>query len=193
MSRVTIAVPQFRPRKGALKANLDRIAELLAESVTLDPRPQVVVFAETVLSGYFVEGGVREMAMTVGDLAEALEARFRAKVTDGAPIDVIIGFYETLDGTLHNSAACISLHPDGPARVVHVHRKNFLPTYARSTPRGDARPCSSARTRGIRSRGRSPRSMARRRSSCSPPHPRAAPPPATTGCRGRGVWRGGSG
>lgn len=130
MSRVTIAVPQFRPRKGALKANLDRIAELLAEALTLDPRPQVVVFAETVLSGYFVEGGVREMAMTVGDLAEALEVRYRAKVPDGAPVDVILGFYESLDGTLHNSAACISLRADGPARVVHVHRKNFLPTYA---------------------------------------------------------------
>ena len=130
MSRVTIAIPQFRPRKGALKANLDRIAELLAESLTLDPRPQVVVFAETVLSGYFVEGGVREMALTVGDLAEALEVRYRAKVTDGAPVDVILGFYESLHGTLHNSAACISLRADGPARVVHVHRKNFLPTYA---------------------------------------------------------------
>jgi NAD+ synthase (glutamine-hydrolysing) len=130
MSRLTIAIPQFRPRKGALQANLDRVGELLAESAALDPRPQVVVFAETILSGYFVEGGVREMALTVDELAGELEARYRARVTDGAPLDVILGFYESLEGTLHNSAACIALRPDAPARVLHVHRKNFLPTYA---------------------------------------------------------------
>ena len=59
MSAVTIAIPQFRPRKGELEANLDRIVDLIAESASLEPRAQLVVFAETVTSGYFVEGGVR--------------------------------------------------------------------------------------------------------------------------------------
>lgn len=130
MPRLTLAIPQFRPRKGALDANLDRIGGLLAQAAALDPRPHVVVFAETVLSGYFVEGGVRDVAVTAEALAEALDARYQERVKDGAALDVIIGFYESLGGTLHNSAACITLHADHPARVRHVHRKNFLPTYS---------------------------------------------------------------
>ncbi len=130
MSAFTVAIPQFRPAKGDVQGNLDRIGALLAEAAALDPRPQVVVFAETIVSGYFVEGGVRELALTVEDLTTELEARYRHDVTDGAPLDVILGFYESLHGTLHNSAACIALRADEPARVLHVHRKNFLPTYA---------------------------------------------------------------
>ncbi|HET8770864.1 MAG TPA: NAD+ synthase [Gemmatimonadaceae bacterium] len=130
MSAFTVAVPQFRPTKGDVPGNLDRIGSLLAQAAALEPRPQVVVFAETILSGYFVEGGVREMALTVEELTAELEARYRHDVTDGAPLDVILGFYESLHGTLHNSAACIALRADEPARVLHVHRKNFLPTYA---------------------------------------------------------------
>lgn len=130
MSVFSIAIPQFRPRKGDVQANLDRIGTLLAEAAALEPRPQVVVFAETVLSGYFVEGGVREMALTTEALVTALGAQYRAHVTDGAPMDVILGFYESLHGTLHNSAACIALGGDESARLLHVHRKNFLPTYS---------------------------------------------------------------
>jgi NAD+ synthetase len=125
---ITIAVPQFRPRKGELAANLDRIAQLVAEAAALEPRPRVVVFAETVTSGYFVEGAVRELALTAERLVEEIGSRHAASGVSGA-MDVIVGFYESLDGTLHNSAACIALG-DGEARLLHVHRKNFLPTYA---------------------------------------------------------------
>ena len=130
MTAVTIAIPQFRPRKGDLEGNLDRIGELLGQAAALDPRPSVVIFAETVLSGYFVEGGVREMAIPVEQLVAAVEARHRANVGDDEPMEVILGFYESLHGTLHNSAACIALGGGAPARLVHVHRKNFLPTYS---------------------------------------------------------------
>ena len=129
MSAVTLAIPQFRPRKGDLGGNLDRIAALVLEAAALEPRPRVVVFAETITSGYFVEGGVRELALGADDLVAALDARLAGPDAPHAPIDVILGFYESLEGTLFNSAACITLG-DGPARLVHVHRKNFLPTYA---------------------------------------------------------------
>ena len=42
------------------------MGEVLAQAAALEPRPQVVQFPETALSGYFVEGGVREMALTAG-------------------------------------------------------------------------------------------------------------------------------
>jgi NAD+ synthase (glutamine-hydrolysing) len=126
---LTLAIPQFRPRKGDLEGNLDRIGGLLAQAAALEPRPQVVVFAETILSGYFLEGGVREVALSASALVESMGARFDASVPPGTRVDLILGFYERHEDQLHNSAACIALG-DGPARLVHVHRKNFLPTYS---------------------------------------------------------------
>ena len=130
---LTLAIPQFRPRKGDLPGNLERVGALLAQCAALEPAPQVVVFAETVLSGYFLEGGVRDVALTAESLAAELDARWRASGAGGAgraPVDVIIGFYELVDGNLHNSAACIALREDAAPRLLHVHRKNFLPTYS---------------------------------------------------------------
>ena len=126
---LTLAIPQFRPRKGDLTGNLDRIGSLLAQAAALEPRPQVVVFAETILSGYFLEGGVREHALTSDALLAELDARYAAHVPAGTRIDLILGFYEQHADQMHNSAACIAFG-DGPARLVHVHRKNFLPTYS---------------------------------------------------------------
>ena len=127
---LTVAVAQCRPRKGDLAGNLDRVGALLAQAVALDPRPAVLVLPETVLSGYFLEGGVRDVALTVEALRTEVEARYRASVPGGEPIDLVLGFYESLDGTLHNSAAYLRLRGDAPAALLHVHRKNFLPTYA---------------------------------------------------------------
>ncbi|MGH7655370.1 MAG: NAD(+) synthase, partial [Gemmatimonadaceae bacterium] len=122
MPLLHIAIAQFRPRKGDVQGNLRRVGEVLAQAAALEPRPQVVQFPETALSGYFVEGGVREMAMTAAELAAGLATAYR-----GPEIDAVIGFYEKLDGNLHNSLAYVRC---GPAvEILHVHRKAFLPTY----------------------------------------------------------------
>ncbi len=128
MPPLHLAIAQFRPRKGDAPANLRRVGEILAQAAALDPAPDVVQFAETVVSGYFVEGGVRELSFTTPALAAAVAASYAAAGGRRA-IDTVIGYYEELDGTLHNSAAYLSLDGSGGARVVHVHRKNFLPTY----------------------------------------------------------------
>jgi NAD+ synthase (glutamine-hydrolysing) len=131
---LTLALCQFAPRKGDTAANLARIGRLCAQAATLEPRPQVVQFPETALSGYFVEGGVREVAMTAGALAYELDDAYRtacaAAGLEAVPLDVVIGFYERWRETLHNSAAYITIGlTDGPPVLRHVHRKNFLPTY----------------------------------------------------------------
>lgn len=128
MPVLRLAIAQFRPRKGDVEGNTKRIGEILAQAAALDSAPDVVHFAETVLSGYFVEGAVRETATTAPELAAALGAAYAAAGGSRA-IDAVIGFYERHEGTLHNSAAFLSFDPDGHAEVVHVHRKNFLPTY----------------------------------------------------------------
>ncbi len=130
MSTLTIALPQFRPAKANVAGNLDRIAGLVAQAASLDARPQLVVFAETVTTGYFVEGGVRELAMPVERLLAELDARLASIAPQLPAMDVVLGFYEVApDGTLHNSAACIAVGGGEGAHVVHLHRKNFLPTY----------------------------------------------------------------
>ncbi|MDQ6610850.1 MAG: NAD+ synthase [Gemmatimonadota bacterium] len=131
---LTIALCQFAPRKGDTAANLIRLGALSAQASQLIPRPQVVQFPETALSGYFVEGGVREVAVTAGALAYDLDDAYRTACAvaghDAVPIDVIVGFYERWRDTLHNSSAYITIGlDDGPPILRHVHRKNFLPTY----------------------------------------------------------------
>jgi NAD+ synthetase len=91
----------------------------------------VVHFPETVLSGYFVEGGVREVAVTAGTLGRHLDEAYAASTRDDRalrPLDVVVGFYERWRDNLYNSAAYVRLG-EGEARILHVHRKNFLPTY----------------------------------------------------------------
>ena len=135
MSRpLHLALAQFKPRKGNYAANLDRIGRVLAQAAALDPRPDVVQLPETALTGYFVEGAVRDLAVTAGTLARDLNAAYLHAAPGGGPLDVVVGFYETWQSTLHNSAMYVTLAaPDGddaPAPVIrHVHRKHFLPTY----------------------------------------------------------------
>jgi NAD+ synthase (glutamine-hydrolysing) len=63
---IHLVVVQFKPRKGDYVTNLARLAGIFSQIDSLDPRPDVAVFAETALTGYFVEGGVRDVAMTAG-------------------------------------------------------------------------------------------------------------------------------
>ncbi|MGZ8457768.1 MAG: nitrilase-related carbon-nitrogen hydrolase, partial [Gemmatirosa sp.] len=133
---LTLALVQFRPVKGEYDANVARIGALLADCAALEPRPDVVQLPETAPSGYFVEGGVRELAVTAGTLARDLDVAYRAASRERgrAPdaLDVVIGFYEVWQDTLYNSALYLSVGdaPDVPGwRIRYVHRKHFLPTY----------------------------------------------------------------
>ena len=121
---VTLALAQFQPRKGDHAGNLARIGEILAQAAALDPRPDLVCFPETALSGYFLEGGVREHAVTAGRLAGELHRVYGA----GPALDVCVGFYEVWRNKLYNSAMYVSLGETIPI-IRHVHRKVFQPTY----------------------------------------------------------------
>ena len=128
---LTVAIAQLHPHKGDYRANLDRLRDIFAQVRMLSPHPQVLHFPETVLSGYFVEGGVRDVAVTAGTLARDLDHAYSdAPMDDRArrPLDIVVGFYEKWRDNLYNSVAYLRLG-DGAARILHVHRKNFLPTY----------------------------------------------------------------
>jgi len=123
MAHIRVALSQFRPSKGEYAENVARIGAVVTQAAQLDPTPDLVVFPETATSGYFVEGGVKELAVTAGTLARDLAAAY-----GGPTIDVVVGFYERFQNHIHNSALYVTLSKQKP-EVRHVHRKVFLPTY----------------------------------------------------------------
>jgi NAD+ synthetase len=125
---VHLALAQLKPRKGDYAGNLDRLRPLFAQLDGFTPRPMVLCFAESALTGYFLEGGVRDNALTAGTLAADLDRTYRAAVPSPRPLDITIGFYEIWNNKLYNSVMYVTLG-EGDARIRHVHRKVFLPTY----------------------------------------------------------------
>ena len=123
-----LAIVQFKPRKGDYKSNLAKLGGIFAQLDALTPRPQVAFLPETAVSGYFLEGGVRDQAVTAGTLVRDLDEQYRAAVPSGEPMDIGLGFYEIWNNHIYNSALYVTLGGDSPI-VRHVHRKVFLPTY----------------------------------------------------------------
>ncbi len=121
-----VAISQFRPRKAAYVQNLDQIEALFRSVAALAEPPELLILPEAATTGYFVEGGVRELARSAEQLFEDLATRHRA--SGAPPLDLAIGFYEIWNTRLYNSALIASLGSPAPA-IRHVHRKIFLPTY----------------------------------------------------------------
>ena len=121
-----IAIAQFRPDKGDYPANLARMGRVLGEVGQWPVPPAVVAAPEAALTGYFLEGGVQELALPAEKLFEDLSRVHRE--SGAPPLDVSIGFYELWRNHLHNSALYASLGGTD-AGIRHVHRKVFLPTY----------------------------------------------------------------
>jgi len=125
MAQIRLALSQFRPTKGEYAENVARIGAVVSQAMQLDAKPDLIVFPETATSGYFVEGGVTELAVTAGTLARDLAAAYQ-----GPPIDVAVGFYERFQNHIYNSGLYVTLGESGnKPEVRHVHRKVFLPTY----------------------------------------------------------------
>jgi predicted amidohydrolase len=88
--------------------------------------PELLIGPESALTGYFLEGGVRELALSAEQFYEDLAGQHA--VSGAPPLDVAIGFYEVHRNQLYNSALYASLGGTD-AGIRHVHRKVFLPTY----------------------------------------------------------------
>ncbi len=126
MRSLAVALCQFRPTKGRPQANLDRIEALFSSFAASEQPPQIAILPETILTGYFLEGGVREHATSSADLFDELSIRHAR--SGAPPIDICLGFYERWDERLHNTAMWATLGGD-TAGIRHLHRKVFLPTY----------------------------------------------------------------
>ncbi len=126
MRHLPLTVAQMRPRKGAYAENLERLGCLLQQAAAAPEPPALVLAPESALTGYFLEGGVRELAVEADRLFEDLA---RVHQQSGAPpLDLALGFYEIHRSDYYNSAIYCSLG-GSDAGIRHVHRKVFLPTY----------------------------------------------------------------
>ncbi len=152
-SLLNILIAQLRPKKGDYAANVARLGEVFAQLGTLATQPDVLVLPETALTGYFLEGAVREVARSAGEVFADMQAAYlAARRPTAPPLDIIVGFYERYRDRYYNSAIYATLGDDerpktndqGPATddanlrplsfvvrpgIRHVHRKVFLPTY----------------------------------------------------------------
>lgn len=144
--KINVAMAQMKPRKGDYAANLQRLGDLFEQLEEDAPDTHVLVLPETALTGYFLQGGVRDVALTRERFFADLLRVYRDRVSrPDAALDICIGFYELDDGKYYNSALYATLTAGEPvtapplqmlahsvpetAGIRHVHRKFFLPTY----------------------------------------------------------------
>jgi N-carbamoylputrescine amidase len=123
-ARLRVALLQTKPSKGRYARNLSEAGEAFAQLVG-DP-PDLILFPEAALTGYFLEGAVFDLALPAATFARDLARTWTQ--SGGGRVDIAAGFYENDGGTYYNSAIYLEVDR-GRERIVHVHRKLFLPTY----------------------------------------------------------------
>ena len=126
-----VAIAQLRPKKGDYAHTLAHLGEVL-EQLDAEGEPlDVLVLPEMALTGYFLQGGVAEVARSSEQFLEELAALFRKTTRPGrSTLDIVVGFPERRDSRLYNAVLYATLSREPGASVIqHVHRKIFLPTY----------------------------------------------------------------
>ncbi|MBV8198482.1 MAG: beta-ureidopropionase [Candidatus Eremiobacteraeota bacterium] len=122
--RLRVAIVQTKPLKGEYEENLRRAREAFAQ--LRDDVPDLAVLPEAALTGYFLEGAVYDLALSASSFARDLADAWRA--SSNSAVDLVAGFYENDAGTYYNSAMYLHVARD-EERILHLHRKMFLPTY----------------------------------------------------------------
>jgi predicted amidohydrolase len=114
---VRVALAQISPHLGDVGKNLD--LHLSTADRARRKKADLVVFPELSLTGYTLMDLVPEVA-----LQPAESPAFQKLVAASRSIDLVLGFVEERGkGLFHNSAAYLSR-----GRILHLHRKAFLPT-----------------------------------------------------------------
>lgn len=131
MPKINVLAAQIRPKKGDYNYNLKQVSQIFAQLRDQKIPADVLVLPEAAMSGYFLEGGVREVARTKEEIFSELNSEYLAN-GPAAPLDIVVGFYEQWERKYYNSCLYATLGEgtgsESP-QVIHVHRKFFLPTY----------------------------------------------------------------
>ena len=114
-----VALAQVAPRLGDVRENVDMHLDVLDKARR--SKTDLVVFPELSLTGYTLKDLVEEVA-----LDPSSDPLFRKVAARTRGLSAVVGFVEERSsekGLFYNSAAFIA---DG--RLLHVHRKVYLPT-----------------------------------------------------------------
>lgn len=117
MNSLRVALAQIAPKLGDVDANLAAHLELCRRARR--EGAGLIVFPELSLTGYVLRDQVPDVALAPG--SKGWSALLRAS----RQIDLLVGFVEESPSHAYSNAA--AYFSDG--RVVHVHRKVYLPTY----------------------------------------------------------------
>jgi predicted amidohydrolase len=113
-----VAIAQIAPHLGDVEKNFDVHLKLVERAQK--NKANLVVFPELSLTGYTLQDFVPDVAIKPDE--SPLFQRLRQLSED---ISLVVGFVEEKErGLFFNSAAFLS---DG--KILHIHRKVFLPTY----------------------------------------------------------------
>jgi predicted amidohydrolase len=117
--KLTIGLAQVSPCLGDVQANLDKHLRFIEQAA--GQGVELLMFPELSLTGYMLQDLVHEVARASAPddplLAPLLDASHR--------LDLVVGFAERdVRGRLYTASAYLA-----QGRIVHVHRKVYLPTY----------------------------------------------------------------
>jgi NAD+ synthase (glutamine-hydrolysing) len=114
-----VGLAQMTPKLGDVAANLARHLQIIREAA--DEGVELLVFPELSLTGY----QLRDLAFTVGLQPTEREPVFAQLLEASRDLDIVVGFVETdARQKFHIAAAYLS-----NGRLLHLHRKVYLPTY----------------------------------------------------------------
>lgn len=117
--RFKVALGQFAPRLGDIDANLNRMLDLVEQAH--GQHADLLIFPEMALTGYYVKDLVTNVAVH----PNPDDARFAPLLSASRQLDIVVGFVQ--EDARHRYFIASAYLSDG--RVVHIHRKVYLPTY----------------------------------------------------------------
>jgi len=116
--KLKLALVQMDTRLGVMSANLEKHLDYIKKAKGAD----LVIFPELSLTGYILQ----DLVPTVVSRPTSHDPTFKTLLQASKDTDLLVGFVEEDDRHRYfNSAAYLS-----KGKVVHIHRKVYLPTYS---------------------------------------------------------------
>ncbi len=117
--KMQVGLAQFAPRLGDVDANLNCILDLVEQAQA--QRADLLIFPELALTGYTLKDLVPEVAIR----ATPDDPRFNKLLEASRALDLVVSFVEEDERfRWYIAGAYLSA-----GRLVHLHRKVYLPTY----------------------------------------------------------------
>lgn len=123
-----LAVVQFKPRRGARNANLEKLAALTAQALAAGAR--MVVLPEMAATGYRFPNP--EVVRPMSELPRGATFKVFAQLAKDHQAHIVVGFVEDHDGKLFNAALVIG--PEGKLEALYRKRLLYIDDHTWANP-----------------------------------------------------------